>query len=306
MRVGRLVIVVSAAVVGVLIGAVIALTQSGSASDKAAPPGTAQHSIATTSAAPTTVPPTTARTSQSPAPPPSPTPPPIVAPVPVTSAQAASLPQATTWGRVTGGVQDPAPTTSTDGTVVHPEHAVPVYAAPGGAAIAMLPDVQVGTPTWLPVIARAPGWDRVLLPAKPNGVTGWLYDAGGALSTAHTPWEIHVDLASFRLTVYKDGREEGSWSAGFGLPDNPTPPSRTFILSSFTDPDQTYSPVIVPLGVHSAALDTFGGGPGTVAIHTWPSSDVFGTLSSNGCIRIPADGLDLVEKVPFGSIVIIQ
>jgi lipoprotein-anchoring transpeptidase ErfK/SrfK len=52
-------------------------------------------------------------------------------------------------------------------------------------------------------------------------------------------------------------------------------------------------------------LDSFGGGPGTVAIHTWPTADTFGTPSSHGCIRVPGPALRALRNVPLGTLVII-
>lgn len=327
-RAGRWIVVTAGVGVGVIVGAVIALSWPGGADNHVpaqssptsstgqattpAPTAAAASTTAVSPTAPTTAPgttstptPTTASTTPPPPPPP-PTTPPMVQPVPVSEQLAASLPQATTYGRIDSAPLDAATQAGTDGTIVHSDQVTPVYASPGGPPIAMLPSTQLGTPTWLPIIARAPGWARVLLPARPNGATGWVYTNEQGFHVAFTPWVIHVDLEHYRLSVTKDGQEVGNWIAGFGLPEDPTPAGRTFLLSAFTDPGQTYSPVIVPLGVHSPTLDSFGGGPGTVAIHTWPSSDVFGTLSSNGCIRIPTDALDVVESIPHGSLVVIQ
>jgi lipoprotein-anchoring transpeptidase ErfK/SrfK len=64
--------------------------------------------------------------------------------------------------------------------------------------------------------------------------------------------------------------------------------------------------VILPLGAHSPTLDSFGGGPGTVAIHTWPTPDVFGAATSDGCVRVPKDALDQITDVPLGTLVMID
>jgi lipoprotein-anchoring transpeptidase ErfK/SrfK len=64
--------------------------------------------------------------------------------------------------------------------------------------------------------------------------------------------------------------------------------------------------VILPLGTHSDTLDTYGGGPGTVALHTWPDASVFGTAASHGCIRVPPDALDQLTQVPLGTLVLID
>ena len=74
----------------------------------------------------------------------------------------------------------------------------------------------------------------------------------------------------------------------------------------FADENQTYSPVVLPLGTHSPTHDTYGGGPGTVAIHTWPNADVYGQAISNGSILVPQDALDQLVEVPLGTVVIID
>jgi lipoprotein-anchoring transpeptidase ErfK/SrfK len=91
-----------------------------------------------------------------------------------------------------------------------------------------------------------------------------------------------------------------------GARKTPTPPGRTFLLGSIVDPKRSASPVVLPLGAHSPTLDTFGGGPGTVAIHGWPRPDVFGAAVSAGCVRVPQTALDRLERVPLGTLVLID
>ncbi len=222
---------------------------------------------------------------------------------PVAPAPPAGLPESTTYTTIDAALPDPAAAAPTDGSVVHPRQEVPVTAAPGGAPFARIGPEQIG-PTWLPVIAEQPGWVQVLLPSRPNGSTGWLPD--GALERAESPYQIRVHLGSMRLELLSDDEIVGEWTIGIGKDSAPTPTGRTFLLGSFTDEAQDYSPVILPLGSHSPTLDTFGGGPGTVAIHTWPTDDVFGTASSEGCIRVPPEALDQLTEVPLGTIVLID
>lgn len=179
---------------------------------------------------------------------------------------------------------DPAPQANTDGSTVHPRVPVALFDRPDGKPIGRMEPAQLG-PTWLPVIARHQGWGRVLLPSKPTGSTAWLRDR--RLDHAFSPYVISVHLKSMRMELFFEERAVESWTIGIGRPDTPTPVGRTFLLGSIVDPNQTYSPIILPLGTHSATLDSFGGGPGTVAIHTWPTTDVLGTASSDGCIRDP-------------------
>ncbi|MGH3764826.1 MAG: L,D-transpeptidase [Pseudonocardiaceae bacterium] len=238
-----------------------------------------------------------------------PLPPPVVVaptttiPPAVVPADLAALPQSTTYTALDGAPLDPGPLASTDGTVVHPRQEAVVYAAPGGAPIARIGPQQLGD-TWLPVIAEQPGWMQVLLPSRPNSSAGWITDT--ALDQAVTPYLIRVHLGSFTVELFKGGQRLGSWTAGIGKNSAPTPAGRTFLLGSFTDPKQSYSPIILPLGTHSPTLNSFGGGPGTVALHTWPTADVFGTRSSDGCIRVPKDALNQLTQVPLGTLVLID
>jgi lipoprotein-anchoring transpeptidase ErfK/SrfK len=218
-------------------------------------------------------------------------------------ADPAALPQSTTYTVVDGAPLDPGPLAATDGAVVHPRREIMVYAVPGGAPIARLGPQQIGD-TWLPVIAQQPGWVEVLLPSRPNSSAGWVTET--ALDRAVTPYLIRVHLRSLSMELFEGGQRLGNWTVGIGKQSAPTPTGRTFLLGSFSDTAQRYSPVILPLGTHSRTLDSFGGGPGTVAIHTWPTANVFGTRSSDGCIRVPADALHQLIKVPLGTLVLID
>lgn len=240
---------------------------------------------------------------------------------PVTDAELANLPQATTFGTVTDAAPDATPQADTTGIVAHPTASVPVYSAPGGPAIAAAPAQQVfgappmpSTPTWLPVIDQQPGWIRVLLPVRPNHATGWLSTQDSGIVTARTPYRIEVDRSSFTLSLYKDDHRVGQWTVGVGKlaqsgpAESITPAGRTFLLGDVQEEHPTYSPVIMPLGAHSDTYTTYGGGPGTVGVHTWLSGgDVYGRNSSDGCVRVPPDALQILSTtVPLGTTVLIK
>ncbi|MDV6013941.1 L,D-transpeptidase [Haloechinothrix sp. LS1_15] len=213
------------------------------------------------------------------------------------------LTESSTYTTVADAPADPAPHGSTDGLIVHPRTSTTVHAEPGGAEIARMEPTQIND-TWLPIVEEREGWVRVLLPSRPNGSTGWLPDAD--LERAHTPYEIHVHLGSKTLRLLSNGEEIGTWTIGIGRPETPTPTGRTFLLGSFTDENQQFSPVILPLGAHSDTLNDYGGGPGTVAIHTWPTTDVLGTATSDGCVRVPQEALDHLTEVPLGTLVLVD
>jgi hypothetical protein len=219
--------------------------------------------------------------------------------------QTARLTMATTYGTTPAAPTDPAPFKPETGIVIHPATTRVIYARPGGPAVGTLPATELGSPTWVPVIQSQPGWDRILLPTRPNRSTGWIYLGGGGLQTAYTPYQVNINLSSHRLTILDAGHSLGTWTVAVGAPGTPTPTGRTFVLASLVPAQPTYTPLILPLGVHSNTLSTFGGGPGTVGLHGWPDSAVFGHSVSHGCVRVPAAALRALSRVPLGSAVMI-
>jgi len=228
-------------------------------------------------------------------------PPASVQPMRVSSAQIARLPPATTYGTVPAAPPDPDPFAPETGTVLHPETTRVIYLRPGGPPVAALPATQLGSPTWVPVVQSQPGWDRVLLPTRPNRSTGWIYLGGVGLQIAYSPYRVQINLATRRLTILDDGHRLGSWTVADGAASTPTPTGRTFLLASMAPRQPTYSPLILPLGAHSDTLTSYGGGPGTVALHGWPDAAVFGHAVSHGCVRVPPAALRVLSRIPLGS-----
>jgi L,D-transpeptidase catalytic domain len=228
-----------------------------------------------------------------------------LAPPNVSAAQIARLPVATTYATTPTAPQDPAPFEAETGTVLHPTAAQVIYTRPGGPAEATLPATELGSPTWVPVVQSQPGWDRILLPTRPNRSTGWIYLSGGGLRIASTPYRVEVSLSTYRLTILDRGRSLGTWTVADGAAGTPTPAGRTFLLASLAPQHPTYSPLILPLGAHSNTLTTYGGGPGTVGLHGWPDPAVFGHAASHGCVRVPAAALRALSQIPLGSPVMI-
>lgn len=226
-------------------------------------------------------------------------------PAHLSAAQVGRLPRATTFGRLQGEPRELDPAAAGPGVVLHPTATRVVYARPGGPPVAALPSTELGSPTWVPVVRSQPGWDLVLLPTRPNGSAGWVYLGNGGLQAASDAYRIEVSLADYRLSVTDGGRTVGTWAVAVGAADTPTPTGRTFLLASAAPVHPTFSPLILPMGLHSDALGTFGGGPGTVAFHGWPDPGVFGHPVSHGCVRVPAAALRVLSRVPIGSLVTI-
>ena len=189
--------------------------------------------------------------------------------------------------------------------MIHPSTSRVIYSRPGGPAVAVLPVTELGSPTWVPVVQSQPSWDRILLPTRPNRSTGWIYLGGGGLQTAYTPYQVDVNLATYRLTILDAGHSLGTWTVAEGAPGTRTPTGRTFVLASLVPLQPTYTPLILPLGTHSDTLSTYGGGPGTVGLHGWPDAAVFGHAASHGCVRVPPAALRALSRIPLGSPVMI-
>ena len=232
----------------------------------------------------------------------------IVPPVRVPAAEFAKLRRATTYTSIPAAPRDPAPFAVTGGLVVRPLTPLVVYAGPGKPPVAVLPVTELGGPTWVPVVQSSPGWERVLLPSRPNRATGWIHTAAtdrSQLDTRRSTYLVRIRVGARKLSVYHGGRPMGTWTVAVGAPRTPTPTGRTFLLALLAPPHPTYSPLILPLGFHSDTLTTFGGGPGTVGVHGWPNPSVFGRAVSRGCVRVPAAALRVLSQIPLGSLVLI-
>lgn len=233
---------------------------------------------------------------------------PAVAPVRVSAAELARLPRATTFTRIRSAPADQAPFAPTGGLVVHPLEPQVLYAGPGKQPVAVLPATELGGPTWVPVVQASPGWDRVLLPSRPNRATGWIFTGGtgrARLQIRHSSYLIRIQIGARKLSVDDGGRTLGTWTVAVGAARTPTPAGRTFLLALLAPPRPAYSPLILPLGLHSNALSAFGGGPGTVGLHGWPDPSVFGHAVSNGCLRVPPAALHRLSGIPLGTLVLI-
>lgn len=215
----------------------------------------------------------------------------------------ASLPASSTKTTIKAAPKDPRPDRIPKGTVVHPKRVVPLYDVPDGKPFAKIGPHQFGD-TWLPVITRNRDWVQVLLPSRPNGSTGWIESS--QLQEAFSHYLIRVHLDSRTMQLFRDGKPMGMWTVAVGASGTPTPTGRTFVLGQVVDDQQPFSPVILPLGSHSDTLDSYGGGPGTVAIHGWTDPSVFGKAISHGCIRVPDEALAKVRTVPLGTPVVVD
>jgi len=89
-----------------------------------------------------------------------------------------------------------------------------------------------GERTVLPVVAHRTGadgleWQRVRLPGRPNGLTGWIGHRGTA--SAATSWRIVVTVSNRQVLAYRNGRVKRVFRAIVGKPSTPTPRGEFFV-----------------------------------------------------------------------------
>jgi lipoprotein-anchoring transpeptidase ErfK/SrfK len=182
----------------------------------------------------------------------------------------------------------------------------PRYAAPGRLGAGAVPARWYERPSVLPVIAAKPGWVEVRLAQRPDGSTAWLPASDVTLST--TPYEIVVDLATTKLSLYDDGRLVFSAPAGVGTTDDPTPTGHYFVAFDEPPPQPNpgYGPFIIVTSDHSRAIgDWEGSGDAVIGIHGPLGEDseigTSGAKISHGCIRLHDQALEELTEVPPGT-----
>jgi len=123
-----------------------------------------------------------------------------------------------------------------------------------------------GEQTTLPVIGQANGpdhtrWLKVMLPGRPNGLTGWI--AQGGTSELTTGWHITVSTASRRVRIYLYGRLWKTFSAVVGKSSTPTPTGNFFVQETVIMPArEAGGPFALALSARSNVLTEFGGSGG--------------------------------------------
>jgi lipoprotein-anchoring transpeptidase ErfK/SrfK len=163
------------------------------------------------------------------------------------------------------------------------------------------PNADGATLTFL-VKQRRPGWERVYLPTRPNGSTGWVRDA--AVNLSLDPYRVVVSLSSHSLSVYKENRLIQHEPAGVGRSVVPTPAGTYFLVELLRQPNPNgvYGPYAFGLSAYSNVLYSFGGGPGQIGLHGTNEPASLGIDASHGCIRISNAGIaKLAQMLPLGT-----
>jgi lipoprotein-anchoring transpeptidase ErfK/SrfK len=157
------------------------------------------------------------------------------------------------------------------------------------------------------VKSRRAGWERVYLPMRPNGSTGWIRDR--QVDLAANPYRVTVSLHARHLTVTKAGRKFLSAPVGVGKSVTKTPTGTYFVVELLeqTNPSGVYGPFAFGLSAYSNVLYSFGGGPGQIGLHGTNEPGALGSDVSHGCIRVANTTITRLARVlPLGTPVIIQ
>ncbi|MBI9114622.1 L,D-transpeptidase family protein [Sanguibacter suaedae] len=202
---------------------------------------------------------------------------------------------------------DSDPQAPTLGAVTPAGVSAPVFSEPGSPPVAQLPAQQQHDGTVVPVIEQHEHWARVLLPARSGlpseGVVaqppGWgrttdVRDMTNAAS-------VEVSLAGEVRILAGDEVVHSTTEFGYGAPATPTPLGRTFIMTTFTNPEAAYTRglPIVALAVQSPTLDGFLGAP--VAVTAFHYHDTREGPVSNGCLRMDEDTMIRLAALPLGT-----
>ncbi len=122
-----------------------------------------------------------------------------------------------------------------------------------------------------------------------------------------TRYWVEIGLRSRTVTVLRAGKRVPRTRAVVGAPATPTPPGLAAIYerNRQSDPKAFLGPWALSLTSLSNVLESYGGGPGRVAIHGRAGAsfaDPLGSARSHGCIRIDNGPVTwMARTVPPGT-----
>jgi hypothetical protein len=183
-------------------------------------------------------------------------------------------------------------------------HDVPIYRTPHSRRpfLHLANPTAVREPLTFLVRERRAGWERVYLPVRPDGSTGWTPDRYVRL--AWNPYSIHVRMHAHQLVLMKRTRVVARFPAAVGRSVLPTPKGRYYIVDLLKQPDPNgiYGPFAFGTSAYSHVLYSFGGGPGQIGIHGTNEPESIGHSASHGCIRLRnRDIARLAHTLPLGT-----
>lgn len=201
------------------------------------------------------------------------------------------------------------PSVETGATLLANVHrSIPGYASAGGAQTVTIPATWHGSPSILPVIGHSAGWLDVRLAQRPNESTAWVHYTDVTLTSS--AYKILIDLATRRLTLFKNNQIEFSAPAGVGTQSDPTPTGNFFVALFAAPPSSGYGPFVLVSSAHSNTISDWEmSGDALMAIHGPLGADAqIGTTGANvshGCVRLHLSDLAHLRIVPAGSPIVV-
>lgn len=127
-------------------------------------------------------------------------------------------------------------------------------------------------------------WTRLLLPKRPNGVTGWV--RSDYLRFHKQRMRILIDQSQRMTYVFRDGKVVYKTRNAIGKAVTPTPNGNFAIAEKAYLPANGFlGPVVMATTGFSNVLNEYAGGNGRFALHGTSQPWVIGTRASHGCIR---------------------
>lgn len=181
---------------------------------------------------------------------------------------------------------------------------VPIYRSPSARRPfkRLSNPTSVGAPLVFLVKSRGQGWEKVFLPIRPDGATGWVKDR--YVSLAWNPYSLQARLQQHELVLRKNGRVAARFPAAVGRSVLPTPTGRYYLVELLKQPNPngSYGPYAFGTSAFSRVLYHFGGGPGQIGIHGTDEHGSIGHSVSHGCIRLRnRDIVRLAHLLPLGT-----
>ena len=146
-------------------------------------------------------------------------------------------------------------------------------------------------------------WDRVRLPVRPNGSTGWVAQADVELSITDLAATVH--LSTHRLELLRRGAAIATYPVAVGTAQNPTPGGNFYVkeLVKSNKVMGPYGPIAFGLSAFSPTLvDTEAFADGVIGIHGTNEPQLIGADVSHGCVRMRNDDILDLQKhgIPLG------
>jgi lipoprotein-anchoring transpeptidase ErfK/SrfK len=147
------------------------------------------------------------------------------------------------------------------------------------------------------VVGKQDGWLKVMVPARPNGRTGWVKMS--EVGVFEHDYAIVVSLSQYRLDVYKAGKIIQTETVAIGQSKYPTPPGVYFTreLAKLKTSTGPYGAYAFGLSGYSKVLTRFGRGDGQLGIHGTNKPALLGSSVSHGCVRVSNAGITKMAKM---------